>query len=191
MSETLANLTNTITAIAAIGGVVVACRGLRTWKHQILWQQGRGLAVSLVISANKIRLKALTVQSEFAFHYDEARPLQESQFNKLATDVRAFVADLDSLVDELEGLSVEAKLMWDVSFDEVISVFRDSAHSIRGYVFGGIGSISPITDSFQRDQARGTMNMFRDDIYGQSSIFKNMKGAIESIEHIIKEKLPR
>ena len=48
-SDELANFASVITVLAALGGVVIAGLGLRTWKSQGIWHADNDLARRLLI----------------------------------------------------------------------------------------------------------------------------------------------
>jgi hypothetical protein len=193
VSEGFRNFTNAVTALAAFGGVVIAALGLLTWKDKIKWEQGRGLAKSLLVSANKVRTLARSVKSEFHFLSDGNANLedQEERHDSLAKRVEKFVLDFDEAINDFEQYTVEAKLLWKASFREPISEFRDVSHTIRSYLYSGLRSVDPRAKHSARHASVNDHSDFHPKIYGHDSIYKQLEAIITDVEKITAEKLPK
>jgi hypothetical protein len=193
VSEGLQNFSTVITTLAAVGAVYVAWMGLRTWKAQIEWEQGRGLAKALLVSANKIRTLARAVRSEFFFQHNQTAGSsdQEKRHKDLTSRVLDYVAEFDEAVDDFERHTVEAKLLWRASFDEPLSEFRDIAHTVRSYLYSGLGSASPLASEQERQQMASAHAAFHPEIFYRDNIYKKLNVAIEKVETITTDKMPR
>lgn len=58
-AEALENFQVVVTSFVAVAGAAMAGLGLWTWKQQIRWQQGRGLAVNTMQSFFDFKRTAL------------------------------------------------------------------------------------------------------------------------------------
>ena len=192
-ADLLDGLPSIVTSLAAVVGLRVAWLGLSTWKQQIQWEQGRGLARSLLVSANAIRTRAREVRTEFFFQLNQTAPpeAQSEWHNNLQERVVNFVSSFEAAVDQFEQHTVEAKLLWKASFDEPLADLRHIAHVVRSYLYSGLGSVHPRAKEHDRRQSAGVHVDFHSEIYSQDNIYLKLNVAISKIEKIIASELPR
>jgi hypothetical protein len=192
-AEAWSAVANWIVAAAASVAAVTAWKGLNTWKEQIQWEQGRGLAKSLLVSANQIRTQARAVRADFFFQRDQSGSQEDElvRFSGLQERVVRYVASFDESVNQFEQHTVEAKLLWKASFDEPLSELRDVAHTVRSYLYSGLGSVNPLVKEFDRRQATSAHTDFHPRIFNQDNIYVTLNAAILKIEKIVADMLPR
>ncbi len=105
--------------------------------------------------------------------------------------VLKYVASFDEAVDDFEQYTVEAKLLWKASFDEPLSELRDVAHTVRSYLYSGLGSVSPLAKELERKQSASVHTDFHPQIFHHDNIYVKLDAAILKIEKTVAEMLPR
>ena len=192
-TEGVENFQAIVVSIAAFSASVIAGMGLWVWKQQQRWQRGRGVAIDLLMAANKILNSARQVRQDFAFFDDERKSMEErrARFDYLRMRTEVLLSRLKEELEVFEETSIEAELIWDISFREQTSCFRDAEHSIRSYLLCGLAMISTDAGQFERNQNRKSYNEFYSDIYGHESIFRGMNEAIDSLKAKIIDRFPR
>jgi hypothetical protein len=152
----LTNFTNIVTVLAAFGGVVIAGFGLWTWKEQIRWQQGRGLAVSLLQAIAQIRRRVTTFH-EMAnplFVEDHKREFQTSSYEDSLQLVTEELSRLEEEITHLERHSMEALILWRQPLSEVCHGVRDIQRDISSAWMTALSGVNPKVVEGQRKESQ-------------------------------------
>jgi hypothetical protein len=190
-SLTLGDLSSFILTLVSVVGVYIAWQGLTTWKKQIRWEQGRGLAVNLLQSFF-VTKQHMFQTLEFGMpSYDENRPLEELVSSLKATEVRVFLhlEELRSDLSDFNKFCAEALIVWDENFEEILSAMRDIEHQVRSALLCGLGAMNPKSKKFERGQSSTTAYMFWSDIRGFEEGVGSMGERLELLQKQLVKKL--
>ena len=163
-------ITSLLTTIAALGAVVVAVKGLNTWKSQIDFQQGRGLAVNLLQKFHEVKRKMEGFRTIGRPRYDDrlAVEVRTASFNSYADFAETFFDELTLALTEFERCCLEARIIWGVDFKVTISDLHDLEHRLKGAILSGANAMNPQEVEFMRKQHQETSYEFFDILWGLS-----------------------
>ena len=152
-SEGIANFTATIGAIVPIVALYIAWLGLNTWKAQIRWQQGRGLAVSLLQSLGAIR-RSIEKLKTFGYPtYDGRKDIAERErlFEAKSGLVLPELDRLEDAVKAFEHQSAEALILWNNEFSDISSVCWDLQYEAKSACMSGLNAMDPKLRQHERE----------------------------------------
>lgn len=142
-SEGVENFQAIMVSAAAVAGSIIAGLGLWTWKQQIRWQQGRGLAVNTMQAFFAFKRIALDSRRQVYFPFREGIP--ETELLKLSVDAwsRAteYCAKLELAHTNFESKIAEAMVVWGDDFEGLSRIVSDVEHIARSTALTGAASI--------------------------------------------------
>ncbi len=192
MSESgLENFASVVTVVAAFLGVVIAGIGLWTWKQQIRWEQGRGLAVGTLQSFFELKRTMLEVR-KLGFPKYKKDQLEQIRI-ELAREAWRSATDycerMNVKVQAFEKNTAAAFIVWDEDFQDVMGKVLDVEHIIRSAVLSAAAAINPEVAEHQRQQSSSAAQDFIADIYGTNEERHSIGDSLLEIQKVIEEKL--
>jgi hypothetical protein len=182
------NFSLVINSLAGAGAVYVAWLGVSTWKNQIRWQQGRGLAARLLQSFGAV-FTAFQSMRDLGYPYDMKHiPESDRQknFDDLSQKVLKKLEHLETAICKFEYEAAEAWVVWEKSFQPFAHEVREIKHDFRIAWYRGLEGMNPKLTESQREQIMlSAGDQFRElyghDLKGKSALgkMKDLKAQLE------------
>lgn len=171
LTEGVENFQAIVVSLAAIAGSVIAGMSLWTWKQQIRWQQGRGLAVNTLQAFFAFKRIALDVRKQNSPALDESKSEEELIASAEGSWDRAntYCENLEQALITLEKQIAEAMVVWEDDFKDFMSEIAEVEHIARSTVLTGAASIDPRRPRSSRVQSSSLHEAFKSDVYGINS----------------------
>jgi hypothetical protein len=179
---------------AAAGGAVAAFIGLNTWKKQIRWEQGRGLAIRLLHTFNNVQRQISRVLEFPRPNHNGILGLlsTEEQFAELKASFDIYRARLRNELDDFENMCSEAFLVWGVNFQEVSEPLREIERQIVILLHETQAAHDPDSHDQHKVRMAESANELWDDVWGvnaeRKSITSEMAALRLELEKILQAK---
>jgi hypothetical protein len=167
-TEGVENFQAILVSLAAVAGSAIAGMGLWTWKQQIRWQQGRGLAVNTLQAFFAFKRISMDVtKHRFSRAGDDASADELlALFNTQWASAKEYCDRLEDSHINLEKHIAEAIIVWGDDFRSFLNEIADVAHIARSNILTGAASFDPRRSLSDRIQSSALYQAFNDDVHG-------------------------
>jgi hypothetical protein len=178
------NFSLVINSLAGAGAVYVAWLGVSTWKTQIRWQQGRGLAARLLQSFGAVFTAFRNIR---AFDYPgNMKQIRESDrqknFDDLSHAVLKELEHLETAICKFEYEAAEAWVVWEKSFEPFAHEIREIQRDFRVAWDMGLRSVNPEVIEHQREQIALMARDLCMELYGHDLKSKGALGKMNDLK---------
>lgn len=144
-TQSVEDIATIVTTLVAVTGVIIAGMGLWTWKKQIRWQQGRGLAVGLLQSLRAVETQMRRRTDFSSLRYDETKPESQRLANHLDAHQRAseYLDELSQKIEKFDLFVSESLIVWGEDLSERVSELRDLEQTLKCAIRCGVEAINP------------------------------------------------
>lgn len=188
---------------AAIAGVVVAFKGLSTWRRQLKGKTEHDLSRRLLVTVFKYRDAIRGVRNPAMFSNEIPQPPDEKSKNMNQDQIRfygiaeAYQARWDKVQDERVSLYadlLEAEAIWGVELKGLFKGLYDLQHELFTYIRRYLELCNPDVNPSRKDAIDRAQQKARDIMYGDfgdedDEFWKEFLAGIENIEKYLKPKL--
>ncbi|MCX7286589.1 MAG: hypothetical protein NTW20_03245 [Rhodobacterales bacterium] len=191
LTQLLETIPSIVTALAAVIGLRIAWLGLSTWKQQIRWQQGRGLAINLLQAFFEFQDRVIEVRRFTYSNPDNTVSDAEKVAMSQETWNRAKEHDekLAVAYSMFQKSVAEAIVVWKEDFREIMSDLQEVKHIASSLVLTGAASADPKRTKSARSASSTLYQAFSGDFYGTSEDRRGIGGRLADIESKIREKI--
>lgn len=189
--ETLQSIQSMVTTLAALVGVGIAWLGLSTWKQQIRWQQGRGLAVNTMQSFFEFKQVVLDFPKIYYFQYvkeaSEARRLEAH--GAALEQATAYCDKLEKAYTKFGSYIAESIIVWDDDFEDIQNRVSDIEHIVRSAVLTGVAAMNPKISPSERDSVTSLHQTWKSDFFGVNEEKRSVGLMLAEVQEIIHKTL--
>ena len=193
-----------LTSLATVVGVIVAYRGINTWKDQQTWKNNHDLARRMLVNLFKYREKIDNIRSPVIVPGEGDYPSEEDAVNMSAQQVsfahtstayRKRVNALRDVENQLHADCLEARAIW----GDCISEKMKPVNALKGNLLHVLGLYLAVIDPDINEQRREILeerlvdryNVIYDDLIDDDPFKLEMARAMDNVEDYLKLKLGR
>lgn len=191
-TEAFENFQAVVTSLAATGAAYVAWLGLNTWKKQLRWQEGRGLAADILQTFQASKRALNDFRSIGRPQYDDLADsnTRQQKAEVYSKAVENYLTDLSEKIIAFERRCIEAKVLWRIDLSFASNELNDLKHIVNGGMRSAAAALYPEATKSARESHWSAAEQFFGIMWGYNRDEPSMSARIVEVEQKVDAALP-